>query len=64
MESIVVCPLCHQPHSDPPTVHRSRICCKCYDTALAQTAGPKPPAKKRRSKQTPKPIEETPPKTE
>ena len=59
-----ICPLCNKPHSDPPSVNRSRVCCKCYDAALERAAGPQPPPKKRRSKQTPKPIEDLPPRTE
>ena len=58
------CPVCNRTHDDKPTPKRVRICEACWDAALKRGAGPQPPAKKRRSKQTPAPLLDLPPKTE
>lgn len=51
-----LCPYCHKPHDDAPTAGRARVCAACHAAAGSSPAKSKP-SKKRRSKQTPAPIE-------
>ncbi len=60
-----ICPLCHRSHNDEPSPGRARVCILCYSVVPdAYVGGPAPVKPKKRSKQTPKPIEYRPPKTE
>lgn len=54
-----LCPLCHKPHDDPPTAGRARVCEGCCLPGGPSQARSKP-NKKRRSKQTPVPLEAPP----